>query len=90
MGQQHAALEKGNGRAVFGCDVEDVVGGGDRIARRHVLHNEDRVAWYMVAHPASNQPRIGVVSAPGSEADHDLNCLALIKWRLRGRWLCNP
>jgi hypothetical protein len=85
----HARRETGNGGAVLGGDIVEIVDRLEAAGSRHVLRNEPWIARDVAAHMARERPRIDVIAAAGAEADHHLDGLAGVEIGLgRGRWRC--
>jgi hypothetical protein len=83
LGQQHSALDQCDRGAVLRSRAEHVVGRRD--ARRHVLHDQRRLARDVLAEMARRQPRLQVVAAAHAGAHDEGDLLAGIEVVRRGR-----
>ena len=71
--EQHAALHERDREAILRRRIGDEVGGGEAAGRRHVLHDDARIACDVRSEVARHEPRQGVVAAahgrPADEVD---------------------
>ena len=77
--QQHGALHKGNCGAIIWRDVIDVVGRCETAGTRHVLYDDDWIAWDVLAKMPCDKARLGVVPAARTGANYEGNLLAGIE-----------
>ena len=84
FGEQHAALNKGDRRAVAQRHIGQVIGGGDTVGGGHVLHDDPGGAGNMLANMARDDPPEQIIATARWRANHKADLLARIEVRRHG------
>src|SRR6266508_390623 len=89
--ENDGVLQRADHRAVLGCDIIDMRGGGVAGGARHVAHHHGGIAGDMLGQMPGDEPRIDVVAAAGGGADDhvDLPAFEELRGRVLGRRRCD-